>query len=135
MKKRPLFGLMVRAFIEKNNKILLTQERKERSWETPGGSVRLHETLEQALRREVLEETGYSAKIENLILTQIGGSKLIKTTKVLGIIYKVKLIKKVRKPLPDIVGVKWFSKNEIKDMLKRDKVDWHDKKIFKFFVR
>ena len=94
MKKRPLFGLMVRAFIEKNGKIFLSKEKKERSWETPGGSVRLHETLEQALRREVLEETGYSTRIEKLILTQIGGSKLIKDTKVLGMIYKVKLIKR-----------------------------------------
>jgi len=126
---------MVRAFIEKNGRILLSKEKKERSWETPGGSVRLHETLEQALRREVLEETGYSSKIENLILTQIGGSKLIKETRVLGMIYKTKLIKNVRKPLPDIVGIKWFSKNEIRELLKRNKVDWHDKKIFKIFVR
>ena len=135
MKRRPLFGLMVRAFIEKNGKILLTQEKKERSWETPGGSVRLHETLEQAIKREVLEETGYSVKIKNLMLTQIGGSKLIKKTKVLGIVYEVRLIKKVKKPLPDVVGVKWFSKNEIRNMLKIGKVDWHDKKIFKIMVK
>ncbi|NIO45081.1 MAG: NUDIX domain-containing protein [Candidatus Aenigmarchaeota archaeon] len=135
MKKRALFGLMVRGFIEKNGKILLAKEKKERTWETPGGSVRLHETLKRAIKREVLEETGYSIKIEKMMLTDIGGSKLIKEIKVLCIIYKVKLLKKIRKPLPDVVGIRWFSKNEIKDMLKRKKVDWHDKKIFKIFVR
>ena len=126
---------MVRAFVEKDNKIILVKEKKERSWETPGGSVRLHESLEQALKREVLEETGYSVKIEKLMLTHIGGSKFIKKTRVLCLIYKVKLIKKVRKPLPDVVGIKWFSKNEIRNILKEEKVDWHDKKLFKVWVK
>jgi 8-oxo-dGTP pyrophosphatase MutT (NUDIX family) len=135
MKKRPLFGLTVRALIENNDKILLSKEKKEGTWETPGGSVRLHETLEQALRREVLEETGYLSKIEKVFLMFIGGSKFVKNTKALCIIYKVKAIKKIKLPLPDIIGLKWFSKDEIRKLLKEKKVDWHDIKAFRTWVK
>lgn len=125
---------MVRGFIQKDRKILLVKERKERSWETPGGSARYDETLQGALRREILEETGYSAKIGELFLTHIGGSKLVEGVKVLCLIYKVKLLKRIKKPSPDVVGVRYFSKDEIREMLKVS-VDWHDKVLFEKWVR
>lgn len=38
--------------------LLLKQKAGNKLWTLPGGKVRPHESLEKALRREVLEETG-----------------------------------------------------------------------------
>lgn len=47
------------ALIIKNGQILLIKEQGLNLWEMPGGGVENGESLEDSLKREVLEETGY----------------------------------------------------------------------------
>jgi 8-oxo-dGTP diphosphatase len=58
---------VVAAVIESDGMILACQRRRSDSfglmWEFPGGKVKLGETLEQALRRELQEELGVPAEI------------------------------------------------------------------------
>ncbi|MBS1857553.1 MAG: NUDIX hydrolase, partial [Acidobacteria bacterium] len=57
--KRPLVG--VGALIFQRGRILMAQRGKEPLkgwWSLPGGAVEAGETLDAAIRREVLEETG-----------------------------------------------------------------------------
>jgi len=57
--KRPLVG--VGAIIFKRDRILMAQRGKEPLkgwWSLPGGALELGEGLQDAVRREVLEETG-----------------------------------------------------------------------------
>ncbi len=55
--RRPL--LAVDCIIEKSNGIVLVKRRfKPRGWALPGGIVEYGESLEKAVRREALEETG-----------------------------------------------------------------------------
>ena len=57
--KRPLVG--VGAIILRRNQILMAQRGKEPLkgwWSLPGGVLETGESLDQAVRREVLEETG-----------------------------------------------------------------------------
>jgi 8-oxo-dGTP diphosphatase len=57
--KRPLAG--VGALIFQRGKILMAQRGKEPLkgwWSLPGGALEVGETLDHAVRREVLEETG-----------------------------------------------------------------------------
>lgn len=56
-------GTRVSAIIIKDNEILLIHRRKngEEYWVFPGGGVEKGESWENAMRREVLEETGLPA--------------------------------------------------------------------------
>jgi len=49
------------------NEILLQNRGDGRGWGFLGGAVELGETLEQAVIREVKEESGYDVKVEKLI--------------------------------------------------------------------
>jgi len=58
----------VRAVIKNDNKILMVQLEKTKEYKFPGGGIEENETVEEALTREVLEETGCSViKIEGKI--------------------------------------------------------------------
>jgi len=68
------FRPTVRAVIQKGEKVLLIKQWG--NYDFPGGGVELGETLEQALAREVLEETGYQVKVERIIHAEISFFKL-----------------------------------------------------------
>lgn len=64
----PIVG--VGAVIIHENKVLLIQRGQEPlkgEWSLPGGALELGETLEQGVRREVLEETGLDVEPVQLV--------------------------------------------------------------------
>jgi ADP-ribose pyrophosphatase YjhB (NUDIX family) len=66
--ERPLIGVGVVVF--KGDRVLLIQRGKAPrigSWSLPGGRQRLGETVRQAARREVLEESGLEVEIVGLL--------------------------------------------------------------------
>lgn len=123
-----------RGFITKEDKVLLIKEKGEENWETPGG--RIHKSDENPIetcKREILEETGYRVNVERLLDVCVHVFEDGK--RVFHIIYKCNLEEKVKEPDPDIVDVKWFSKSEIKELLKQNKADFHDKNVFESFAK
>ena len=63
-------ALTVDAVIVKNKKILLIKRKQEPyrgQYALPGGFVEYGETVEAALQREVIEETGLVVKIKSLV--------------------------------------------------------------------
>jgi 8-oxo-dGTP diphosphatase len=68
MKKQP--RVTVDAVLEGEEGILLVQRKKEPfqgRWAFPGGFVEYGETTEEAVRREVKEETGITFEIQGLL--------------------------------------------------------------------
>ena len=57
----------VNAYIVQNDRILLQRRSDNGNWNLPGGGVEIGETLEVALHREVLEETGLTVSITRYI--------------------------------------------------------------------
>jgi 8-oxo-dGTP diphosphatase len=67
-KKRP--KIIAAAVVEHEGKVLLTKEILEDGkeyWIVPGGSVEWGETLEQAVVREIKEETNLDITVERLL--------------------------------------------------------------------
>lgn len=63
-------GASVDAVIMRNNKILLIKRKNEPQkgmWALPGGYIEWNENAEQALRHEILEETGLTLKKSHFI--------------------------------------------------------------------
>lgn len=63
-------GLAVDAIIVRDGQVLLIERKNDPykgHWATPGGFVDFDETVEQALAREVKEETGLTVKEHSLL--------------------------------------------------------------------
>ncbi len=60
------FQFRVGAIIIQDNKILMVRSHRDPHYHSVGGRVHLHETLEEAILREVFEETGTPMEIEKL---------------------------------------------------------------------
>ncbi len=61
------FRIAVSAVILKQGNVLLAHRRDIDWWNLPGGGMELEETVDEALRREVYEETGLKVEIERLV--------------------------------------------------------------------
>lgn len=65
---RPMVG--VGAAIFRGDQVLLVQRGREPSygkWTLPGGLVELGESLEEAVRREVMEEVGLKVEVKDIV--------------------------------------------------------------------
>lgn len=59
-----------RAVVIKNSQILLTKFKNGQYYNFPGGGVKEGETLAECAKREVLEESGITVVVENMLFTQ-----------------------------------------------------------------
>lgn len=60
------FNLRVGAIILQDQKLLMVKNARDPYYYSVGGRVRLHETMDEAILREVSEETGLQFEINNL---------------------------------------------------------------------
>ena len=58
-----LYDFVVSAFLVHRKKVLLVYHKKYREWLPIGGHIELNEDPEQALHREIMEESGFRARI------------------------------------------------------------------------
>ncbi len=98
--------------IEKDGKYLLVKAKvgtPKGLWNNPGGH-KDKDSIKDAVKREVKEETGFIVEVENLIGTFISGE-------VKKYVFKVKIIGgKLECPPDEIEETKWFSVDEVKKL-------------------
>ena len=74
---RPI-GVGVLALIERDGRLLMERRSDCGRWGFVGGSVEVEESLEEALRRETLEETGPVVTDEELFAVFPGPSRVVR---------------------------------------------------------
>jgi 8-oxo-dGTP pyrophosphatase MutT (NUDIX family) len=106
---RPIL-IGVRTMMIKNDKVLLVRHTYIPGWFMPGGGLKRGETLEQAARREVFEETG--AQLGKITLMGAYTSFLSWKTDH-GIVFMCKDFEITGKSDNEIAEVRAFSLNEL----------------------
>jgi 8-oxo-dGTP diphosphatase len=97
--------IVTAAVIVRDGKVLIAK-RKEGKWEFPGGGLEDNETLEECLKRELMEEMGVDVeRLEKFMCVEKGGIKL----HVFIARYNGNIIKKEHE------AIKWVDFEEIKN--------------------
>lgn len=101
------------AIIIKNNKLLVVKTRRhgEEYFLLPGGGIEFGETIEETLKREVAEETGYIIKVLNPVYLNEYIHKENREKRVVNIIFTTEILgydesRKVNED--DIVSIKFI---------------------------
>lgn len=134
---------MVSALIyDDNENILIVKNIKGDSfyWSLPGGAVEGEETLEQAIIREVKEETGFNvvvtglSSVREMFFEERGHHALIIT-------FHAKIIDgeiNINDPDNDIVEVRWANSESVKELMpslfERLKINSDSNKTLAFYA-
>jgi len=124
--------ITVDGIIKKGNEILLIKRRNipfKNSWALPGGYLEYNEKTEDAVIREIFEETGLFTEIINLIGVY-SDPKRDPRGHTVSIIYELRIIKGKLESGDDATDVNFFNLNNLPDNLSFD-----HKKVIKDYIR
>ncbi len=124
--------ITVDGIIKKGNEILLIKRRNipfKNSWALPGGYLEYNEKTEDAVIREIFEETGLFTEIINLIGVY-SDPKRDPRGHTVSIIYELRIINGKLESGDDATDVNFFNLNNLPDNLSFD-----HKKVIKDYIR
>jgi 8-oxo-dGTP pyrophosphatase MutT (NUDIX family) len=114
---------IVAAIIEDDQRrILMVKEAKSASfglWNQPAGHVDPDESIEEALLREIREETGYV----HLRIDGIARIYYFLEENMLRMVYRVSVLDDETVPLADdVLEARWFTRDEIEGLMRQGKL-------------
>jgi 8-oxo-dGTP diphosphatase len=98
--------------VDAAGQVLAIRRRDNAQWQPPGGVLETHETFEQGVRREVVEETGAQVEVEGL-------TGLYKNVKA-GIVAAVFRCRPLTEPATETIEaseVAWFDPADVPDLM------------------
>jgi 8-oxo-dGTP pyrophosphatase MutT (NUDIX family) len=110
MEKPSVIGVI---FSSDRQKVLLVQRRDVPVWVLPGGGVEEHESEEEALVREIFEETGFVVKIRRKVGEYFPINQLARWT----FLYEAEIVSGEAKTSDESKGVDFFAVEKIKKLL------------------
>ncbi len=81
-------------------------------WEAPGGVLELDESVEDAVRREVLEETGLKVTVQRL-----AGVYKNLTDGIVALVYRCRPTVGITDPTAEAREVRWMTKDEVQSAI------------------
>lgn len=120
-KKSSLRHITVNAIVIKNNKVLLGKRGtvngkpmlESGKWGLLGGYFERDESLVQAIKREVVEESGWEIKDVRLIRINDNPNRPKENRQNVDIIFSAKAIKQIKQPDEEVKELKWFDLNKL----------------------
>ncbi|MFI9006850.1 NUDIX hydrolase [Actinosynnema sp. NPDC053489] len=92
--------------------VLVIRRRDNGHWEPPGGVLEVAETFEEGVRREVLEETGMSVRVERLT----GVYKNIQRG-VVALVYRCAPLSGPGQVTDEATEVRWMTLDEVREAM------------------
>lgn len=122
----PTHIVSVGGLVENDDGKILMVKDPVRGWEIPGGQVEVGETITDAFKREVKEETGIDIEVGNLISVssnigigiQYDGMSLIPTIVTFGL--NAKAISGEITTSEETIEVRWVDRNQVIDLIDAD---------------
>ncbi len=125
--------IIVGGIIEKDNKILMVKEAKNKcygKWNVPAGHLEDGETIFEGAIREIFEETGCKVRLKKMLPIMSGE---IENTKFMIITFTTELLEeKISFNKEEILDVNWISKEELKNMTSKN---LRDEKLIKCILK
>jgi len=84
-----MFPVSVKGVVPYGNGIVLLKNERD-EWELPGGKLSLSESLDECVRREVLEETGLTVNVDGLLDCWVYD---VESKKILVIVYECSCVR------------------------------------------
>lgn len=91
-------------FSSDRKEVLLVKRRDVPVWVLPGGGIDVNESSKEAVIREILEETGFTVKIDRLVCLYLPMNRLTKPTH----LYECTIIKGKAKTSSETKDVQFF---------------------------
>lgn len=127
--KPPMHIVAVAAFVTNAaGQVLMLKSPRRGDWEFPGGQVEEGETLTQALKREVFEETGITVIPRSLI----GVYSNTKKPSILMLDFVCEYVSGEPKTSLESLLVEWVAKNEALSRVKHPSIHGRLKKMLEF---
>ena len=127
--KPPMHIVAVAAFVTNAaGQVLMLKSPRRGDWEFPGGQVEEGETLTQALKREVFEETGITVIPRSLI----GVYSNTKKPSILMLDFVCEYVSGEPKTSTESLLVEWVAQNEALSRVKHPSIHGRLKKMLEF---
>ncbi|MCE6994464.1 NUDIX hydrolase [Saccharothrix sp. S26] len=98
--------------VNESGEVLIIRRRDNGHWEPPGGVLELTETIEEGVRREILEETGISTQVERLT----GVYKNMKRG-IVALVYRCTPLNESGGPTVEAAEIRWAAPEDAIDMM------------------
>jgi 8-oxo-dGTP diphosphatase len=94
-------------------RVLLIHRRDNGRWEPPGGVLELGETIDDAVRREVEEETGARVDVERLT-----GVYKNMAQGIVALVFRCRLLSEPRSQTDEASSVAWHGIDDVPNLMK-----------------
>ena len=100
--------------------VLLVEREDVPVWVLPGGGVEMGEAPEDAIIREILEETGFTVKIKRLVGLYLPANKLSKVT----LLYECSILHGKETPSLETRKVQFYPRNKLPNLIPPPFPEW-----------
>lgn len=100
------------VIVDDNGRALLSRRRDNQCWEAPGGVLELAESIEDGVRREVMEETGLA--VEPVVLTGVYKNR---ARGVIALVFRCRILAGQLTVNDEVTEFRWATADEVTRMV------------------